>query len=224
MHSRCSLAFALIAVGCTPPGTRPHDMSAREHIEAARAEDEAAERHACGSPATAEHAAPCWTDDAEASEAHRAEMDEHRRLAAAHRAASDALLRAEERACVGVPQDARDSSPFEHRADVQSVTDLDDEQHLGRAAVRRPAGVVVVLRAVPALTAEWLERVIECHLARNAAVGHDMPEMAYCPLVPRGVTATVRSVRAGFAVEIRADSREGVDEIRRRARLLVVDR
>jgi hypothetical protein len=53
------------------------------------------------------------------------------------------------------------------------------------------------------MTAERLQRVVDCHMARNAALGHEVPEMSYCPLVPPGVRATVRSVAEGFAVELR---------------------
>jgi hypothetical protein len=67
------------------------------------------------------------------------------------------------------------------------------------------------------MTAPWLQRLIDCHLARNAALGHEVPEMPYCPLVPKGVTATVRPTPTGFAVEIRSSDRDTAKEIVRRA-------
>jgi len=67
---------------------------------------------------------------------------------------------------------------------------------------------------------EWLQRIVDCHLARNAAVGHDMPEMADCPLVPRGAKASVRSVGDGFAVDVSSEAAESAAEIWRRAQLL----
>jgi hypothetical protein len=79
----------------------------------------------------------------------------------------------------------------------------------------------VTIRAVPGLTAEWLQRVVDCHVARNAALGHVVPEMPYCPLVPKGVHATVSSVHGGFAVAIRADDGEGAQEVLRRAEALI---
>lgn len=48
-------------------------------------------------------------------------------------------------------------------------------------------------RPVPGLTKELFQRIVNCHLARNAVLGHDAPELAYCPLAPKGVTAEVRS-------------------------------
>ena len=68
-------------------------------------------------------------------------------------------------------------------------------------------------RAVPGMTVEWLQRVVDCHLARNAVLGHVAPEMPNCPLVPEGVTARVRSTGNGFAVDLRADDSTTVREI-----------
>lgn len=233
-RSRFALALTFIAVGCAPPGTRPHDMSTTGHVAAARAEDHEAAQDAREADqrsghysecASAETGAPlavvCWTDAQDTSAEHTAAMQEHRRLAAAHRAAAASLQAAEDRACVGLSEDERDASPFEHRSDIVSVTELTEEVHLGHQVSHRVVGATIGFRGVRGLTREWLERLIECHLARNAALGHDVPEMAECPLVPRGVTAHVSSTDAGFAVEVRADSDEGAAEVLRRARSLV---
>ena len=82
-------------------------------------------------------------------------------------------------------------------------------------------GATVTLRAVRGLSAAWLDRVLACHLARNAALGHEVPEMPTCPLVPPGVSTVVRATRAGFEVDVRADTAEGAAEVLRRARLLL---
>jgi hypothetical protein len=71
------------------------------------------------------------------------------------------------------------------------------------------------------MTAQWLQRLVNCHLARNAALGHDVPEMPNCPLVPHGVTATVSATDTGFAVALRADTEEAANEIMRRVQGLV---
>ena len=79
---------------------------------------------------------------------------------------------------------------------------------------------VVVFRAVPGMTAEWLQRLVDCHVARNAALGHDVPEMSSCPLVPKGAHATVTATSGGFAVAIRGDDEATSREILRRAEAL----
>ena len=49
-----------------------------------------------------------------------------------------------------------------------------------------------------------------------------MPEMGYCPLVPKGVEATVSSTRTGFAVDVTSDDSATVKGIIRRAELLEI--
>jgi hypothetical protein len=209
---------------CAPPGTRPHDMSAAAHDEAAGAEDadalaeqSAAMTHCDRSQTDDATHAPCWT----AREGDETAMAEHHRLAAAHRSAAEALRDAEARACVGLSDEERDSSPFDHRADIVRVTELRDDVPVRYEVTHPLVGATITVRAVPGLTAEWLERVMACHLARNAALGHDVPEMPSCPLVPRGVSARARSVGDGFAVDVRADTPEGAADVLARARSLV---
>lgn len=71
------------------------------------------------------------------------------------------------------------------------------------------------------MTAEWLQRLVDCHLARNASLGHSVPELPDCPLVPKGVEAQVLSTGSGFAVNVRADDPATSEEIFARARRLV---
>lgn len=233
--TRLAAALAILSIqpACAAPGTRPHDMSVAHHEHAAGGEDAAADGHAaeydpsastplrCGPVGTSvELGTPCWTSDVNPTETHRAEAARHRDAAAAHRAAAEALRAAEAAECVGLSDADRDQSPFSHRDDIESISELTEEVPVGRARVTRTVGARIVLRAVPGLTAEWLQRVLECHLARNASLGHDVPEMDYCPLVPLGVTVEVRSAGDGFAVEIRAEGDESIAEVVRRARAL----
>lgn len=194
------------------------ELTARQHEQqydaAARQR-----REKCRPISTAKEAfagEPCWTSVTNPTAEHLKHAEEHLARAAEHRAASQSLRDAEARACVGVPAADRDESPFEHREDIVRVEPLYATEG-GKMPVQRARGAVVVFRAVPGMTAEWLQRVVDCHLARNAALGHDVPEMAYCPLVPKGVAATVRSTHAGLAVEIRSDDADTAKEVLRRA-------
>jgi hypothetical protein len=67
--------------------------------------------------------------------------------------------------------------------------------------------------------------MVDCHLARNAAIGHDVAaaEMAHCPLTERGASARVRAVNGGFAVDVRAADADGARAIWRRARALAAE-
>jgi hypothetical protein len=219
--------FALVLGCAADPGTKPHDMSAAQHDAAADQEMQAAEGHteqhdpAATTPSTVCSAkSGCWTSVSNPTVQHGDDAKRHRELAQKHRAASAALVEAETRACAGLSEDDRDTSPFYHREDIASVSPLVEQVKAGKGSVKKEIGATIVFRAVPGLTAEWLQRVVDCHLARAAAVGHDMPEMTYCPLVPKGAKARVTSVGNGFAVNVSADDAATIAEIKKRAEAL----
>lgn len=225
---RAGVAIALC--GCAPaPAPRPHGMSTAGHEAAAEAEDSAALAHEVeGDPVVhrAEHCGAsggaCWSADRSPNETHVAEARRHHALADAQRAAARALRDAEASACAGLDELDRDMSPFANRADIASIAPLVEREQRGRQAVfERTIGARVLFRAQPGMTAEWSPRVVDCHLARNAALGHDIPEMEYCPLVPTGVSARVRSTGDGFAIEIRGADDDTAREVWRRARALL---
>jgi len=194
--------------------SHPSQMSATHHEEAAQRDDAAADaaQATCGS-GDPQLDRPCWSRASE-------HAGEHRRMAEEHRAAARALLDAEARACAGIDEADRDTSPFDHRDDIASVARLSETVTVGHGTSEHLVGATVVFRAVRGMTAEWLQREIDCHLARNDAVGHDMPEMPSCPLVP-AQSAHARSTGDGFAVDIRGSDDAAAQEILRRAESLV---
>ena len=236
-------SLAATVWGCvTTPGARPHDMGAAQHENEAQQHAATAEEHAkqYDPKADVEHYrcrpiggrfrggadgvgldGACWSSTTNVTEKHKRAAEEHRRHAADHRAASAALRDAEGRACVGIDPDDRDISPFDHTEDIAGVRPLTERVSSGKQSYEKTAGAVVTFRAVQGMTAEWLQRVVDCHLARNAALGHEVPEMAYCPLVPKGVQARVTSTGSGFDVSIRADNDATAREVLARAQRLV---
>jgi hypothetical protein len=89
--------------------------------------------------------------------------------------------------------------------------------------VERVIGAVIELRPISGLTPSILQRIVDCHLARNAALGNDVPEMNYCPLVPKGVHAKVEWVdsrSSALVVEISAPDEATGREVWRRASAL----
>jgi hypothetical protein len=70
------------------------------------------------------------------------------------------------------------------------------------------------------MTAPWLQRIVDCHLARNAALGHADTSMPDCPLLPRGVSARVSATDTGFAVAVQSEDSATAADILRRARAL----
>lgn len=222
-------AFVLGLVGCAAPGTAPQDMSATQHQAMAKQEDSAALQHEAqhdpNAKETTQHCPrgqsnPCWTTTANPTQKHESEAEAHKELAAKHRAAAAALAQAEAQACTGIDEQDRDTSPFYHREDISSVAPLDRTVKNGKQTSTVLAGATVTFRAVPMLTAEWLQHEINCHLARAAAVGFDMPEMSYCPLMLKGVKATVSSAGDAFVVQVESDDANTAKEILNRSEAL----
>ena len=226
-----------LAACASTPGARPHDMSAAEHEAMANQQAQESAAHSaqydakktvgtrqCSSAAGGSFASggiepSCWSESDNPTSAHRDEAEKHTKMAADHRAASKALRDAESTSCVGISDQDRDMSPFHHREDITSVAAI--EGRAGpKSAVTNVSGATVVFRAVPGMTAEFLQRIVDCHLARNAALGHVVAEMPYCPLVLKGVTARVSSTGDGFAVAIRADDAATAAQVLERARSL----
>jgi hypothetical protein len=223
-------ALVLGLVGCAAPGTAPQDMSAAQHEAMAKQEDTAAAGHEAqhdpnASTAT-EHcprgqSSPCWTTTANPTEKHASDAESHKELAAKHRAAAGALTQAEAQACAGIDEEDRDVSPFYHREDISSVAPLERSVKTGKQTSTLIAGATVTFRAVPMLTTEWLQHEINCHLARAAAVGFDMPEMSFCPLTLKGVKATVSSAGDLFVVRVESDDVNTAKEVLSRSQALV---
>ena len=228
LHALTALTFvssALVACASTP-GAQPADMSAVQHEQAAAAHEAQATPHAeqyqpgaQQGKTTCDGKHPCWTSVSNPTQGHLDDANKHRKMAADHRAAAQALRSAEAQACAGISDDDRDMSPFYHREDITSVQPA-VVQKTGKERGEQVVGAVVVFRAVPGLTAEWLQRIVECHIARNNALGNDMPEMPYCPLVPKGITAKVSSTGDGFAVTIESQDPNTAKEVLRRAQAL----
>ncbi|MEO8905579.1 MAG: hypothetical protein ABI627_29010 [Polyangiaceae bacterium] len=202
-------------------------MSEAQHEQMAKQEDTSATAHAAEFNPAAETKVSrcsgkqgCWTSVSNPTKEHDDDAQQHRELAAKHRAASAALAQAETQACTGISDDDRDISPFDHREDIESVSSIQEPIKHGKHETSKLAGATVVFRAGPGMTAEWLQRVVNCHLARAAATGHAMPEMDYCPLVLNGVSAKVASVGDGFAVSLTSEDTATAAEILKRSQAL----
>lgn len=179
-----------------------------------------------------------WKSEESPTDQHRKDAEHHRKLAEKHRAASKALVDAEQRFCSGIPEADRDLSPFYHREDMTAVEALKKETAQSGYSVYSPSTVVraqpiyketlgtgglvgarVTFRAVPGMTAEWLQRVVDCHLARNAAAA-STEDMPFCPLAVPHVSARVSSTGNGFSVDVTSEDEQAALEVVRRAQRL----
>jgi hypothetical protein len=227
-----SVAALLVLAGCaSTPGAQPQDMSKAQHEQAAAQHEQMAEPHAaafdpnasavkttCGDPRR-----PCWTSTSNPTEEHKADAEKHRKMAADHRAAAQSLRDAEARSCAGIDDADRDTSPFDHREDIVGVTPYNVSGPVGLSPKQQTTqlhGAVISFRAVKGMTAEWFQRIVDCHLARNASLGNEMPEMAYCPLNEKGTKAKVASMGNGFAVTVESDDPTIAKDILHRAESL----
>lgn len=226
-----SMMTLIVVLGCaSAPGTRPHDMSAAKH-ERAAAQHEAMEadhdaqfrpdsRDATDESDCAPYLGSCWASNP--TEKHRDEAREHRAIADKHRAASESLRRAEATSCVGVSAMDRDVSPFVHREAIVRVEPLGRRESADYTGgpIEKWVGARIVLLPAAGLTAERLQRVATCHVARAASLGHDT-EISFCPLAIKGATATVQSTGDGFAIDVSAEDPKAAAEILARAQRLV---
>lgn len=70
-------------------------------------------------------------------------------------------------------------------------------------------GARMVFGAAPGTTGESLQRAVDCQIADASVVDPDQwsPLVSYCPVAISGVTATVKTVPDGFAVDVRPRDR-----------------
>ena len=127
-------------------------------------------------------------------------------------------------ACRGVPDVERYVWLLTSRKDVLAVQEIKPETSMVEVLMSDPrAGARVLLAVGPGVTAEWLERVGECHIANNAARGYPQGA-APTALDVKGAAVHVSSLGDSFAVDITSDDRDAGREILRRARELLVVR
>src|SRR5262249_5297266 len=95
-------------------------------------------------------------------------------------------------ACVGVPDAERYVGLF---TDPSGLLAAEEIRRMERMSETEPpddrAGARLVLVARPGMTAEWLQRVAECHLARNVSRG--VPPTSRSPLDVPGAAVLVSS-------------------------------
>ncbi len=142
---------------------------------------------------------PCWTE--RKNSWHQSEEKRHRKEAAKHRAMADLLVKAEGQACANLGEAEISQSPLTRGADILSVKPIYKGDQL--------QGAKVVLRKVPGLTVDWLERSLRCHAARSAALGYPTTFMTSCPMSLPSVTASVSEEGKGIVVTLHS----GRDEI-----------
>lgn len=201
----------------------PGDMSATAHDEAARAEEQEAQAHLEAAEIYPNEGVrgchdvgliyfPCWSQMANMAEYNLWEAKQHQRRAREHVAAAVMLRDAENRSCQTISVEDKEISPFYHRADIVTV-----HSAFSAKDSTAPIGADVVFRVVPGMTRQNLQQIVDCQMARNAALGYDESWMPSCPLMLPSITATVEDGEGGLVVSLRAKDPKTAAELNSRA-------
>ncbi|MHB8420314.1 MAG: hypothetical protein ACYDCL_19750 [Myxococcales bacterium] len=225
------VGFVLAAsIGCASAPVPEHHPSAAayesqasaERAEAARQEraydpNAGVRRQSC--EGKSDLGSACWTSELNPTAEHLREAARLRREAARDRARSNELREAEAKSCAGVSEADRDEGPFIHREDIASVAPVYSPAEGSESP--RLLGARVTFRPIWGLTIGFLQRVVDCHLARSNALGNQLPDLPDCPMATPGTRASVVQTAQGFAVTLTSDDPASAREILRRAALLV---
>lgn len=170
----------LVAAACTgtPPGAHPEDMSAKEHLKRARAE----ERKAEALEARYDPWATAWLVPVEPvntftyedetynpTEQYLVAAHKHREHAEAHLEAAAELALSEAEECGEIPPEARGACPL--LGQVGEVENVEDGVRITVADGVEREAVLAHMR---------------CHLAHAAKLGFEGPEL--CPLYVKGLS------------------------------------
>jgi hypothetical protein len=162
-----------------------------------------------------------WTTHAPPTRDQSARLEALRAEAKEHRLASEALRSVEASACSGLADDDRDVSPFFH---VDDIVDVQPLRGHGRGDPGHLEGAVVTFRSVEGLTPARLQGLIDCQIARDAALAFAAPETSWCPLAVRGVRVRVVRHDRGLDVELSSADADAAVETYSRALALLATR
>jgi hypothetical protein len=214
-----TLVLVSALAACAGPGqnTPEKPMSAAEHLaeaerherQAAHIDDQPAElaggdvsptvagvstvSTSGGAPLTQ----PRWSYAMAPTMEHTLEAKRLREHAAQHRQLAKGLIEAEKHACSGLQQEDIDTGPFFHSHEITKVTAVEEQGALRGARIR--------FAAVPGLGAPWMQRAVECAMARAAVLGYPQDYLRESPIMLENVSATVRQDGANVEVTIRSD-------------------
>jgi len=215
---RFAVFLTLVISGCASTTPKPVDqLGVGEHEKAASAAQREASEHrrlaeeyvAPPCPSNA----PCWSALSNPKAAmEREQAERQQRYAAEHRARAEKLREAEKRYCAGVSEYDRSVSPFFHIHDIRGVEPV-------TTPTGALSGIVVSFKNIRGMTLDRIQSIVNCHIARDTALGHDVPEMADCPLVPR-VHAIVFRGDEGIVVRIMADDDAAAKQLERCSTLI----
>ncbi len=183
------------------------EQGAAEHAQAAAVVEQQVDTYVCadgGMPSQTTSGgerltiwSPCWSQEREHSEAHRARAEALRAEAQRHRATARTLIDVERTFCAQLPPDELTHTPFAHRDDVALAVAYREGE--------RVLGAKITFKPVPGLTANWMRMALGCHRARLATLGYPATYMSYDPTMLLHVSVGVADLEGQVIVTVRAD-------------------
>jgi hypothetical protein len=116
--------------------------------------------------------------------------------------------------CMGVPNKERELGVLAYRDAIAGARPLKEEYLVGKTKMTHDRGIEIALRAQPAMTAPWLERVASCHVA--LVKSGQLTAMASDPQVVAGAVVHVETADTGYIVSVRVPDAEAAAEVVRR--------
>lgn len=106
--------------------------------------------------------------------------------------------------CAGVPAKEREMGILAYRDNFAGASILTEYGNVGKVKIGHERGATLGVRALPGLTAQWLERIAICHVASVRAGKVQGAEND--PFVVAGAESRVEQSNMAFLVSIRGGS------------------
>lgn len=239
------LALGLVFLACgaptmigpepNEPSTDPQATGAAQHSAAAEREEKRLFRHKAlynarakssirrCSPSQEGAAAPkCWVETINPTEIHKAEMKVHSERAVYHRKAARDLRAAESKACEGIARGSWGVNPFLN-GHILGVSPLEKPAEPGKKKLTLH-GATVFIQPMGITSPQQLQQIMDCYSRHQAVIGYGPITTAAdrSPLGEPGSRATVRELRQGFAVDVRAEDPFAAQAVWLRAQRLAI--
>lgn len=116
-------------------------------------------------------------------------------------------------ACAGISAGQSRTLFADLQADIEGV-DIVRQTPQSKPSIERPVGADIHVRAEPGMTAQWLARLVSCHVDGDGSGVLGLTD----------VTTNVAATPTGFTIAIRSDDVTVAREIGRRAKLLLTEK
>lgn len=122
--------------------------------------------------------------------------------------------------CAGLPAREQQLGLLAYRDAIAGARPYEEEYQVGKMKITRDRGVQLSIRAQPAMTVPWLERVASCHMTLAGSPGR-IASSGSDPLLVPGATVQVDAGYTDFIVRIRVPDADAAAEVMRRTAVVM---